>query len=460
MIKEVSLMSQRLIPGLVEKLKRSCGFKFTLMPLLLLFLSSGGVASDFTSSEPLPEPLTLEFALSKATLADSPEMMNYSGRLQMAYARQDLAVSEQGVFVEINGRLRYVDPSKIVPSDKTNDSKLSLDIYKSLYDFGRTKANIDASTADIASVQSLYNDYVSSRKINIMQAYFNVLLADIIYNQANEAMAVDYVQLDKIRSRFELKQISDVELLKVENNYRKTRRDRSQALSDQRLTRHRLAQLISPGKLSANLDKPDLEQLHLLSVSRELKDIEQLYEIAYKQNPRLLASQHQLKSVRYKRDAIQAEKYPVISAHLQAADYARELGSSDKYRAGIEVRIPLYQAGQENAKIKLTMGELIQLEAEHTRIKQEIEQQILELWLKISDLKEQYSDPDFNMEYRDLYLDRSRALYELEVTSDLGDAMVKLTQAQLFKAKTFFELAVSWAKLDSFLGNSMSYYEH
>ncbi|MCW8930733.1 MAG: TolC family protein [Gammaproteobacteria bacterium] len=424
-----------------------------------LSLSMTIMAADSSVSEPIPEPLTLKYALSKASNTDSPEIMAYSAQYQMAQAEQDLAISEQGVFAEINGRLRYVDPSSIVPSSETNDSKLSLDIYKRLYDFGRTSANIEASKYHLASVETLYTDYLSKRKVSILQAYFNVLLADIIYDHANEAMAVDYVTLDKARSRFELKQLSEIDLLKIENHFRESRRERTQALSDQRLTRHRLAQLINPGHMSVKLDKPDLEQLHLLSASRELKDIEQLYEIAYEKNPRLIASNHELESVRLKISAFQAEKYPVISLNLQAADYARDLGSSDKYRAGIQVKIPLYQAGQENAKIKKVTGRLIQLEAEQLQIKRELEQQILELWLKISDLKQQYSDPDFNLEYRDLYLERSRALYELEVTSDLGDAMVELSQAQLFKAQTFFELAVAWAKLDSLTGSLMNYYE-
>lgn len=425
------------------------------------------VASDFSENESLgtysqatmPEPLTLKYALARAERAESPEIMNYSAQRQMAVADQDLALSEEGIFAEINGRLRYVDPSSIVPSSETNDSKLSLDIHKRLYDFGRTSANIQASKSHLASVESLYTDYVSKRKVSILQAYFNVLLADIIYDHANEAMAVDFVSLDKVRSRFELKKISDIELLKVENDYRATRRERTQALSDQRATRHRLAQLINPGQLSIKLDKPNLDALPALSVSRKLEDVEQLYILANKKNPRLIAVEHELESMRLKLSAFQAEKYPVFSVHLQAADYARDLGSSDKYRAGIQVRVPLYQAGQENAKIKHAAGELIQLKAEKLQIKYELEQQVLELWLKISDLKQQYSDPDFNMEYRDLYLDKSRALYELEVTSDLGDAMVELSQAQLFKAQTFFELAVSWAKLDSLLGNVMNYYE-
>ena len=413
----------------------------------------------FASEQVMPEPLTLEYALSQASRTESPEIMNFSAQRQIALAEQDLAASQQGVFVEVNGRLRYVDPSAIVPASKTNDSKISLDISKRLYDFGRTSARIAASKERLASVDVLYTDYLSKRKIDILQAYFNVLLADIIYNHANELMAVDYVRMDKMRSRHELSQVSDVKLLEVENDYRKIRRERNQALSDQRVTRHRLAQLINPGKLSTKLDMPDLSRLHQLSASRELDELESFYQSAYEQNPRIISIEHQLKSVRHKLNSFQAEKYPVISAHLQAADYGRDLGGYDKYRAGIEFKVPIYQAGQENAKIKKATGKLIQLEAEKIQIRQELEQQILEVWLRITDLKQQISDPDFTLDYRDLYLERSRALYEMEVTTDLGDAMAELTQAQLFKAQTYFELAVAWAKLDSLLGNSMAYFE-
>jgi outer membrane protein TolC len=305
----------------------------------------------------------------------------------------------------------------------------------------------------------LYTDYLSKRKVAILQAYLNVLLADIIFEHADQALAIAYIKFDKLRSRFELQQVSDIELLDADNNFRKSRRERSQAESDQRLSRHRLAQLISPGQLANKLEMPDLDSLSALSLSRELGELETLYAQAKKNNPSLLALNHKLESAKLKRDGFEAEKYPVISAHLQAADYAREVGSSDKFRASIEVSVPLYQAGQENANIKRTNGEITQLKAEQLRLNQDIEQQILELWLKISNLKQQSEDPDVTLNYRDLYLERSRALYELEVTSDLGDAMVQLTHAQLFKAQTQFELAIAWSKLDALLGNSMNYYE-
>ncbi len=436
------------------KISSGGGYFFTIC---LLFLVSAPLSS--LEAQTIPEPISLEFALSRAELPDSPEMMSFSAQQQIALAEQDIAHANEGIYVYINGRLRYVEPSKLVPASKTNDSKLSLDISKRLYDFGQTRSLIDASKANLASVNALYSDYLSKRVVAIMQAYFNVLLADIIYSRSMEAMSIVYVRLDKLRSEFELKKISDIELLKAENEYREIRREQMQAQSDQRLTRLRLAQLITPGYLPEQLEAPDLEQLHSLSVKRELPGVELLYQQAFEQNPRLVALEYKLKAARLKIEGFQAEKYPVIEAKLQAADYARELGTSDKYRAGIEVSMPLYQAGQENARIRRSMGELVQLESERLLTRQEIEQQILELWLKISDLKRQFDDPDLAIDYRDLYLDRSRALYELEVTSDLGDAMVKLSDAQLFKAQTVFELAINWAKLDALVGNSMNYYK-
>ena len=42
-------------------------------------------------------------------------------------------------------------------------------------------------------------------------------------------------------------------------------------------------------------------------------------------------------------------------------------------------------------------------------------------------------------DYRELYLDRSRALYELEVKTDLGDAMTEMSAVELDQARAEFE---------------------
>ncbi len=56
--------------------------------------------------------------------------------------------------------------------------------------------------------------------------------------------------------------------------------------------------------------------------------------------------------------------------------------------------------------------------------------------------------------YRDLYLDRSRALYELEVRTDLGDAMARSTEAQWLAAQADYRLLLAWARLDALTGSN------
>ena len=55
-------------------------------------------------------------------------------------------------------------------------------------------------------------------------------------------------------------------------------------------------------------------------------------------------------------------------------------------------------------------------------------------------------------EYRELYLDRSRALYEMEVQSDIGDAQAKISDYHYRKTETEYRIAVAWAQLDALRG--------
>ena len=56
-------------------------------------------------------------------------------------------------------------------------------------------------------------------------------------------------------------------------------------------------------------------------------------------------------------------------------------------------------------------------------------------------------------EYSELYLDKSRVLYEMEVRSTLGDAMITVTRAQYEALETDFDIAYAWARMDALTGN-------
>ncbi|HJP44600.1 MAG TPA: hypothetical protein QGH18_01200, partial [Arenicellales bacterium] len=59
-------------------------------------------------------------------------------------------------------------------------------------------------------------------------------------------------------------------------------------------------------------------------------------------------------------------------------------------------------------------------------------------------------------EFRSYYQDRSRALYELELRSDLGDAQAHAAEAMWRSAQVVFERALLWAELDALLGRPLA----
>ncbi|MEF3193885.1 MAG: transporter, partial [Halothiobacillaceae bacterium] len=75
-----------------------------------------------------------------------------------------------------------------------------------------------------------------------------------------------------------------------------------------------------------------------------------------------------------------------------------------------------------------------------------------ELALDIDVLRKAAAGDKVREDYRELYLDRSRALYEMEVSTDLGDSMVQMSDARLRSMRTLFALSLAWAELDALLG--------
>jgi hypothetical protein len=84
--------------------------------------------------------------------------------------------------------------------------------------------------------------------------------------------------------------------------------------------------------------------------------------------------------------------------------------------------------------------------------RQYLRQAALDQLLSIDLLEAQQRENSVAIDYRDLYLDRSRTLYELEVKADLGDAMTSQTTARLAQMETDYQLLMSWAVLDALQG--------
>lgn len=397
--------------------------------------------------EPLPEPLTLEYALALAS-EDHPEMISVEALRAEARAEQLGAKADDALSASLEGRLRWVGPPSIAEDDSRDDHKLSLYLRKPLYDFGRGRASLEAAESAMRSGEFRQQSVLAQRRLQIMDAYFKVILADMAYDRDMENLAMAYIRLDRLRNRQELGQASDIEILELERDFEQARHQLALATGQQRASRTRLANLLNrPGMLPSTLIRP------ALTVSeRKLPGFDELLEKAMQGNPQLLALEAQVQAARQRVQAARADGRPSLEGELEASHYSHELGSSDRWRAGVYLTVPLYSGGRVDAAVAGQRAKLYQRQAELEQARLDLRQQLLDTWLDVQALRLQRERALSEQRYRDLYLDRSRANYEMEVRSDLGDAMVRLSEAQLGLAEADYRLALAWEQLDILLG--------
>ena len=105
-------------------------------------------------------------------------------------------------------------------------------------------------------------DPVEAQRLEILERFLDVLLADQGFARYSEAMAVAYVQLDRASVRRELGQVGDLRVAELDATYQDVRQRRAGSEAAQRLTRALLAQAMdSPEVLPRDLTAPELPAL-------------------------------------------------------------------------------------------------------------------------------------------------------------------------------------------------------
>ena len=84
-----------------------------------------------------------------------------------------------------------------------------------------------------------------------------------------------------------------------------------------------------------------------------------------------------------------------------------------------------------------------------------VKQAVLDTWMQLSNLIAQREANASLQQLREMQLDRNRTLYEMEVSTDFGDALVNQSKAELQYTQTEYAIALQWAKLDALMGKTL-----
>lgn len=393
-------------------------------------------------------PLTLDAALAAAD-AQHPDIAASAARRDAAQAGLAAVQGAGDPQLSLIGELRYVEPPTGLGDQSHNDSQARIVARQRLYDFGYSAAREQAADDALAGADWALLDARQQHRLAVMQAFFDVLLADLRFARDNEAMSIVYVALDRGRDRQQLGQVSDVRLLELESEYQQVRQGWARSKTNQRLTRIRLAQLLNrPDDPPAELQMPDP-----VDTGITLPDDQELERQALADNPGLKALRARLAAAEQDLAAARKRYGPVLSGEAQAGVYQRRLGSRNDWEAGLVFELPLYTGRAKDAAVAQARAELAARRAELSAGELALRQAVLKNRLALDDLKVRLEQVQVLGDYRELYLDRSRALYEMEVRTDLGDAMVQMSAVRLQHAKAVFKGLMAQARMAALSGS-------
>ena len=187
-------------------------------------------------------------------------------------------------------------------------------------------------------------------------------------------------------------------------------------------------------------------------LERDIPDYKALFENARQANPVVAALRKDAEAARTALQAERARSRPTLNAEIEAADYERNLQARSSFRAGLSLRIPLYQGGEVDAAVMRAASEQAAREAQLRKAEYDLQKTVLDAVQGLETLKVKRQAAKQRVAFRDLYLDRARAIYDMEVQISLGDAMTRLTEAQWLATKADFEFALAWARIEALTG--------
>ena len=381
---------------------------FRSLYAMIAFLLSFSVSAQEHTLPPLPQPLSLEQAL--ALSANHPAIQLAESGLAVVEADAAKVLADSGLKISAQAYLTAIEPTDITPDRSNNDSKAFLRARKKLYDFGYTEARESAAQNAVKSQQWQLLSERQKHQLDVVEKFFEVLVSDKNYVLKDEEMTLAFLKYDKAKDFNELGTLSDIELLRLENIYRERLQLRRVAEQQQRLSRLKLAAALGrPDDLPADLTMPEVDW------KKPLPDIETVIEKSLMNNPELRTSRDAVLAAKEKLTAAQSSQNLTIHGEMQLAKYNRETGTSHPASAGLVFELPLYTGGASQAEAARARAVLLEQQALLQMTELSIRQAAVELVMQLETLRADIEAQQVSADYSELYLDKNRDFYELEV---------------------------------------------
>lgn len=398
-----------------------------------------------TQALELPNPLTLRHTLALAT-KQNLEQKQLHINIELDKIELKSYQDSYKTTVDLDLQLARRDNEKLSGTDY---SHAFIKINKVLYD-QNVEINQNAAKSTVKNTEFALQQLKIDKTTQVMQAFFNIILADMRHETVLERLAISAIRANRIQDNFNVEDASEVELLEKRTLTQLDVVKRIEAEAAQITTRAKLAQLLNIAYENRpdNLVKPDLTYFF----KKELAGFEIWQKKIQLSNLELGELRRVLANLKQQRNLEKNNKEIVISSNIKLGEQSYDSSKNGNWRAGISFIMPFGQSQSQKNKTSKLLTKIKQQQLRIEQRTQALNQQALSLWLKLKTLKQRHQALTTELDYRDLYLELARANYEMEIKSDIGSAMSNLTDTEWKLTKNEFDFVIVFIQLQQLAG--------
>jgi outer membrane protein TolC len=333
-----------------------------------------------------------------------------------------------------------------------NNYSASVNIRQTVYDFGRTKQNIEIENRNKIYTEEAIEQVKQKMSIAGISNFYTLLFLQEAYIIKEQQMADLHKHLDYVKMLKSTGAATDYQILSTNVRISEIESQKADIVAAIKIQQSVLNSLLGQNEKSTPLVKKELDQNMILFTG------DSLLSYALRNRNEMVLEKEKINIARLRYDLTRSQLRPIISAMASGGaknGYVPDLNEiKPNYSVGIGLSVPIFDAGRTKYNLKMVESSIktLNFETENTvrTISAEVTESIAYMELAIQKMKQQ-----------ELQLDQALKANELAVTSfksgiitnlDLLDANTSLSQSRLMLLKSRIDYVVSIYRLKSSLG--------
>jgi outer membrane protein TolC len=329
-----------------------------------------------------------------------------------------------------------------------NDYSAGLSLTQLLYDFGKTRAQVDISRLNVDSSRADFESASSQVAFNVKQAYYGLL-----QSQRNREVAVDTVKQNELhlaqaKGFFEVGTKPKYDVTTAEVN-----------LSNAKLSLIKAETSLKVARVTLNnaMGVPDAPEYGIednLAFERYGITFDEALERAYKSRPDLQSIIAKRKAAETNIDLQRTGYYPVLtgSAAYNVAGEDFPLGTG--WSVGASVSIPIFNGFLTKKQVEEARANLSVFRANEESLKQTILLDVQQAYLTLTDAEQSIATAELTVQQATENRDIATGRYAAGVGNpiEVTDAEVTLTNARTSHIQALYNYKIAKASLEKAMG--------